>query len=87
MRRYLMVLSLALVPIFSLGTLLAQDVASFEKRTTVKVLKNGLTVVLCERPEAPVFSFVAIVDAGAVQDPHHCHGLWIGSVHDEIGSH
>ncbi len=53
----------------------AQDVASFEKRTTVKVLKNGLTVVLCERPEAPVFSFFTIVDAGAVQDPQGESGM------------
>ena len=75
MRRYLIVLSLALVPILSLGSLLAQDVASFEKRTTVKVLKNGLTVVLCERPEAPVFSFFTIVDAGAVQDPQGQSGM------------
>ena len=31
----------------------AQDLASFEKRTTEKVLPNGLTVVILERPEAP----------------------------------
>jgi predicted Zn-dependent peptidase len=47
----------------------AQDVASFEKRTTVKKLANGLTVVICERHEAPVFSFYTHVDAGSVQDP------------------
>ena len=47
----------------------AQDIASFEKRTTVKKLDNGLTVVICERPEAPVFSFFTHVDAGSVQDP------------------
>jgi len=28
----------------------AQDMASFEKRTTVKVLPNGLTLIVCERP-------------------------------------
>ena len=47
----------------------AQDIASFEKRTTVKKLDNGMTVVICERPEAPVFSFYTHVDAGSVQDP------------------
>ncbi len=47
----------------------AQDLTSFEKRTTVKTLDNGLTVVICERPEAPVFSFFTHVDAGSVQDP------------------
>ena len=48
---------------------LAQDVASFEKRMTVKKLPNGLTLVICERPEAPVFSFFTLVDAGSAQDP------------------
>ena len=43
----------------------AQDVASFEKRVTVKVLDNGLTVLVCERHEAPVFSFFTHVDVGA----------------------
>jgi predicted Zn-dependent peptidase len=47
----------------------AQDIASFEKRITVKKLDNGLTVVICERPEAPVFSFYTHVDAGSAQDP------------------
>jgi predicted Zn-dependent peptidase len=49
--------------------LAAQDLAAFEKRTTVKKLANGLTVVIYERPEAPVFSFFTIVDVGSVQDP------------------
>jgi predicted Zn-dependent peptidase len=53
----------------------AQDVTSFEKRTTVKKLANGLTVVICERPEAPVFSFFTHVDAGSVQDPMGETGL------------
>ena len=53
----------------------AQDIASFEKRTTVKKLDNGLTVVICERPEAPVFSFFTHVDAGSVQDPLGQTGL------------
>src|SRR6266540_1865164 len=53
----------------------AQDLASFEKRTTVKVLDNGLTVIICERPEAPVFSFFTHVDAGSVQDPMGKTGL------------
>ena len=52
-----------------------QDLASFEKRTTVKVLPNGLTVVILERPEAPVFSFFTHVDTGSVQDPMGKTGL------------
>jgi len=54
---------------------LGQDVTSFEKRTTVKKLPNGLTVIICERPEAPVFSFYTHVDAGSVQDPMGKTGL------------
>src|SRR5262249_47548074 len=53
----------------------AQDIASFEKRTTVKTLPNGLTVVILERPEAPVFSFFTHVDAGSVQAPMGKTGL------------
>src|ERR1700740_1392351 len=53
----------------------AQDVASFEKRITVKRLSNGLTILICERPEAPVFSFFTLVDAGSVQDPMGENGL------------
>ena len=52
-----------------------QDLASFEKRTTVKKLENGMTVIICERPEAPVFSFFTHVDAGSVQDPMGKTGL------------
>jgi predicted Zn-dependent peptidase len=53
----------------------AQDVASFAKRITVKKLTNGLTVMICERPEAPVFSFYTHVDAGSTQDPYGETGL------------
>jgi predicted Zn-dependent peptidase len=53
----------------------AQDVASFEKRTTVKTLPNGLTIIVCERTEAPVFSFYTLVDTGSVQDPMGKTGL------------
>jgi len=54
---------------------LAQDVASFEKRITVKKLSNGLTLLVCERPEAPVFSFFTLVDAGSTQDPMGATGM------------
>src|SRR5271169_136770 len=54
---------------------LGQDVASFEKRIAVKKLANGLTIIVCERPEAPVFSFYTHVDAGSVQDPMGKTGL------------
>lgn len=53
----------------------AQDLKSFEQRTTVKVLPNGLTLVICERHEAPVFSYTTLVDAGDVDDPSGESGL------------
>src|SRR5512146_1173166 len=57
------------------ASLFAQDLASFEKRVTVQKLPNGLTVVLCRRPEAPVFSFNLFVDAGSAQDPKSQTGI------------
>ena len=57
------------------GAACAQDLAGFEKRTTVKVLPNGLTLIICERPEAPVFSFYTLVDAGSANDPEGASGL------------
>ena len=60
----------------SVCTLVAgQDLVSFEKRTHVKVLPNGLTLIVCERPEAPVFSFYTFVDAGSADDPGGESGL------------
>ena len=53
----------------------AQDLASFEKRVHIKVLPNGLTILLLNRPEAPVFSFYTMVDAGDAQDPKGKTGL------------
>src|SRR5215475_9066314 len=54
----------------------AQDLASFEKRVIVKKLGNGLTAVVCRRPDsAPVFSFFTNVDVGSVQDPMGRTGL------------
>ncbi len=55
--------------------LAAQDLASFEKRVTVKTLPNGLTVLILQRPEAPVFSFFTMVDTGSAQDPLSKTGL------------
>src|ERR1700724_3047586 len=53
----------------------AQDLKSFEQKITTKVLPNGLTILICERPEAPVFSYVTFVDAGDVNDPSGQSGL------------
>ena len=53
----------------------AQDLKSFEQRITTKVLPNGLTILICERPEAPVFSYTTFIDAGDVNDPSGESGL------------
>ena len=53
----------------------AQNLASFEKRTTVHVLPNGWTFIICERPGAPVFSFATQADVGAAQDPKGQTGM------------
>jgi predicted Zn-dependent peptidase len=72
-RRFLLRLTIWLALAVALSA--AQDLASFEKRITVKKLANGLTIVICERPEAPVFSFFTLVDAGSAQDPMLATGL------------
>ena len=66
-----------LVGALTLGSALAraQDLASFEKRMTLKVLDNGLTVLVCERPEAPVFSFFTHVDVGSDREYPGITGL------------
>ena len=61
--------------LMSCVTGLAQDLKSFEQRITTKVLPNGLTIIICERPEAPVFSYTTFVDAGDVNDPSGESGL------------
>ena len=38
-------------------------------------MPNGLTLIVCERPEAPVFSFYTLVDAGSADDPQGASGL------------
>ncbi|HLN01773.1 MAG TPA: pitrilysin family protein [Bryobacteraceae bacterium] len=68
--------------VFFVGTLTlgpalmrAQDLASFEKRMTFKVLDNGFTVLICARPEAPVFSFFTHVDVGSDREYPGIRGL------------
>lgn len=53
----------------------AQDLTSFEKRIAVKTLDNGLTIIVCERPEAPVFSFFTHVDVGSDREVPGITGL------------
>ena len=53
----------------------AQDLKSFEQKITTKVLPNGLTLIIFERPEAPVFAYSTFIDAGDVNDPSGQSGL------------
>jgi predicted Zn-dependent peptidase len=73
-RTAVLMLGLAVVGIAFAG---AQDqyLKSFEQRTTTKVLPNGLTLIICERPDAPVFSYSTFIDAGDVNDPSGQSGL------------
>ena len=53
----------------------AKYLQQFEKEITVRMLPNGLTLIVCERAEAPVFSYHTLVDAGDVNDPTGESGL------------
>ncbi len=74
-RRYSIALLFFAFALFAGWTARAQDLKSFEQRTTVKVLPNGLTLIVCERHEAPVFSYNTFIDAGDVDDPSGQSGL------------
>lgn len=66
---------IALLLLSSLPALRGQDLKSFEQRITTKVLPNGLTLIVCERHDAPVFSYSTFVNAGDVNDPSGQSGL------------
>jgi predicted Zn-dependent peptidase len=74
------------------ANLWAQDLASIEKRVTVKKLDNGLTLIVYERPEAPVFSYATVVNVGSAQEVTGITGLAHMFEHmafkgtDEVGS-
>ena len=67
-------LSMAL-PFLLAGSLVAQDLSSIEKRVTVRKLDNGLTLILMQRPEAPVFSYATVVNVGSAQEVPGITGL------------
>jgi len=72
-------LALVLFAAFCSSPVFAQQFQTIEKKfaqsVTVKKLPNGLTLIVCNRPEAPVFSFFTIVNAGSAQDPKGETGL------------
>ena len=53
----------------------AVDVAYFEKRMTKTTLENGLTLLVYERPTAPVVSFFTYADVGSAQEVPGITGL------------
>jgi len=68
-------LVLAALVVAASSAITAQDLKSFEQKITTKVLPNGLTILICERPDAPVFSYSTFIDAGDVNDPSGESGL------------
>lgn len=54
---------------------LALDMEQFEKNLTMRKLDNGLTLMIYERPVAPVVSFVTYVNVGAAQEVPGITGL------------
>ena len=73
MMRYLATLVAAIL--FAAPPALAQDLASFEAKTTVHKLANGWTFLIVERPGAPVFSFCTHADVGSAQEVPGITGL------------
>ena len=66
---------LAVILVLGTAAAFGQDLASFEKRTTTKKLANGLTVIILERHDAPVFSYATVVNAGSAQEIPGITGL------------
>ena len=76
MRRALFTPSICLATLLCVSRASApQDLASFEKRIVTKTLDNGLRIIVCERREAPVFSYVTYVDVGSDREVPGTVGL------------
>ena len=67
--------TLAWLGMLAAAPLFAQDLKSFEKNVTVRTLANSLTVIYVQRPEAPVFSYATVVNAGNAQEVPGITGL------------
>ncbi len=57
------------------GFVFSFDFTEIEKTVTQHTLKNGLTILVMERHDAPVVSFATWVNAGSVDDPKGYTGL------------
>lgn len=74
MRRILWGLALLAV-VIAAGTASSFDFTELQNSVTEAKLDNGLTVLVMERHEAPVVSFITLADVGGVDDPKEYTGL------------
>jgi predicted Zn-dependent peptidase len=63
------------VAVIAAAPLAAMDIQEFEENLTVETLDNGLTILIYERPVAPVVSFFTHVDVGSAQEVPGITGL------------
>lgn len=68
-------LAAALLLAAGAGSALAQGYLDLEKQVQEFTLPNGLTVLVLERPEVPVFSFNTYVDAGSANEVQGITGI------------
>jgi predicted Zn-dependent peptidase len=71
-----LVVAVVLLTLFSLTFFAAdENYKALEKRVAEKTLSNGLKVLILQRPEAPVASFVIYADVGGVNEQQNATGL------------
>ena len=76
MKRWLIRSALMVVALAGLaGSSFGFDFSKLEKTVTKFTLENGLRVIVMERHEAPVASFVTFVNVGGADDPKEYTGL------------
>ncbi len=76
MRRVIRMLTTAvLLLLLSAGVTVSFDFSELENSVTEHTLKNGLTVLVMERHDAPVASFVTYANVGSADDPKGYTGL------------
>ncbi|MEK7774752.1 MAG: insulinase family protein, partial [Candidatus Zixiibacteriota bacterium] len=74
MKRFLT--GLAITALFAVASsVIAFDFSTLEKSITEHTLKNGLKLIILERHDAPVASFVTGANVGSVDDPKGYTGL------------
>jgi predicted Zn-dependent peptidase len=74
-RTRLAALALLLAAVLAATPASAQNIESVEKNLTLETLDNGLTIMIYERPTAPVVSFYTYADVGSAQEVNGITGL------------